>query len=92
MGCAELEIYLHYCRGLSFTEQPDYDHLRGLFHQALSRTGSRVDADYDWKRLPEYRKGPAGLEKACRNLKPQSGSKEGKDTPMRSSPDRRAQA
>lgn len=43
--------YLSYVRNLGFEDTPDYDHLRDLFLQALSRTGESDDGIYDWMLL-----------------------------------------
>lgn len=43
--------YLSYVRNLGFEDTPDYEHLRELFLQALSRTGEKDDGIYDWMLL-----------------------------------------
>ncbi|KAI8620333.1 kinase-like domain-containing protein [Chytriomyces sp. MP71] len=44
----EFIVYLRYCRDLTFEETPDYDFLRGLFTQVLTRTGETDDGIFDW--------------------------------------------
>jgi len=44
----EFETYLEYCQGLSFDASPDYDYLRGLFLNVLSREGADLDYVFDW--------------------------------------------
>ena len=73
VGVPELEMYIQYCRNLGFTEPPDYEKLKTFLHDALRRTGRKIDADFDWHKMPECR---GGLESACKPLKPQTSSKE----------------
>ena len=40
--------YMDYCRGLRFTDTPDYAYLRGLFARALEEAGLENDGVYDW--------------------------------------------
>jgi casein kinase 1 len=44
----EFATFLDYCRGLSFTEKPDYDFLRGLFQDLFKRKGYENDGLFDW--------------------------------------------
>lgn len=44
----EFQAYLYYCRRLSFTERPDYDHLRNLFKDLLLSEGFSNDNIFDW--------------------------------------------
>jgi casein kinase 1 epsilon len=44
----EFATYLHYVRSLSFTAQPDYDFLRGLFASLFKRKKFEYDGRYDW--------------------------------------------
>ncbi|KAJ3202764.1 casein kinase I [Entophlyctis luteolus] len=44
----EFGIYLSYCRELKFEETPDYDYLRGLFSEVLSRLNEEDDGVFDW--------------------------------------------
>ena len=48
--CEELpncfEIYLDYCRNLSFEERPDYKYLKNLFIECSEKTGSKME--YEW--------------------------------------------
>jgi len=45
----ELETFIKYCQSLGFTDEPDYEHLRGLLYAALKRNGWEMDNNYDWK-------------------------------------------
>lgn len=40
--------YLDYCRGLYFSDIPDYAYLRGLFATAMEEAGLVNDGVYDW--------------------------------------------
>lgn len=43
--------YMQYCRGLDYTDEPDYDYCAGLFRNALSHLSLRTDYSvYDWRR------------------------------------------
>lgn len=44
----EFAKYLQYCRNLMFEEKPDYNYLRSLFKQLLTRNGYDADGMYDW--------------------------------------------
>ena len=45
----EFATYLSYCRQLAFEEEPDYNHLRGLFLDLLAREGYDPTRDqFDW--------------------------------------------
>lgn len=44
----EFANFLNYCRGLSFTEKPDYAFLRGLFQDLFKRKGYENDGLFDW--------------------------------------------
>lgn len=83
-GVPELELYIQYCRNLAFEEQPDYEYLKGVLHSALARTGRCVDAEFDWKKLAEF-KSRDGLEGACRSMKPSgmTSDKEAMASPVR---------
>jgi len=77
-GAPELEQYIQYCRQLGFTDQPDYEHLKGLLNSAMTRTGRRMDLSYDWKVCD-------GLEMNETKIKrpSQSGCKDHGRRPMR---------
>lgn len=48
-GCPEeFEQYLRYCRNLKFEEEPDYQYLRSLFEDVLTREGLANDGILDW--------------------------------------------
>ena len=44
----EFGAYLNYCRNLKFEEKPDYNYLRKLFKDCMSRNGYENDFMYDW--------------------------------------------
>lgn len=44
----EFAIYLDYCRGLSFTEKPDYVYLRSLFQDLFESKCYKHDGLFDW--------------------------------------------
>ena len=44
----EFSSYLMYCRNLKFEEKPDYNYLRKLFKDLMSRNGFDNDYNYDW--------------------------------------------
>ncbi|CAF0926431.1 unnamed protein product [Rotaria sp. Silwood1] len=49
-------IYMRTVRQMEFAQEPDYDGLRRLFHNALSENNLINDSDFDWvKRLQEHR-------------------------------------
>ncbi|CAF0936640.1 unnamed protein product [Adineta ricciae] len=48
--------YMRTVRQMEFAQEPDYDGLRRLFHNALSENNLINDGDFDWvKRLQEHR-------------------------------------
>lgn len=52
----EFLIYLRTVRQMEFTEDPNYEGLRQLFHNALKENHWTNDGDFDWiKRLQEHR-------------------------------------
>ena len=44
----EFSMYINYCRGLRFDEDPDYAFLRRLFKELFDKQGFRRDFIYDW--------------------------------------------
>ena len=44
----EFHMYIHYCRGLGFDENPDYEYLRKLFKNLFYRLGHQYDWKFDW--------------------------------------------
>ncbi|KAG5450226.1 Casein kinase I isoform delta-A [Clonorchis sinensis] len=47
----EMAIYLNFCRGLHFDNQPDYSYLRNLFRCLFHREGFSYDCVFDWNLL-----------------------------------------
>ena len=41
-------FYFRYCKGLKFSQTPDYDYLKGLFRACLSRHKLKEDGVFDW--------------------------------------------
>ena len=41
-------FYFRYCRGLEFSQTPDYDYLKGLFRACLNRNKLKEDGVFDW--------------------------------------------
>ena len=41
-------MYINYCRGLRFDEDPDYDYLKKLFKKLFENQGFERDFDFDW--------------------------------------------
>ena len=51
----EFAMYINYCRGLRFDENPDYTFLRRLFKELFDNQGFKRDFIYDWtqpKQIP----------------------------------------
>merc|ERR1711998_748568 len=56
----EFKEFMHYCRGLSFTQDPDYGYIIGLFEGCMKRHGLihaililfGTKTDWCWKRRP----------------------------------------
>jgi serine/threonine protein kinase len=44
----EFYTFLDYSRSLSFSDKPNYDYLRSLFDNSLSRAGLQNDTPFDW--------------------------------------------
>ena len=44
----EFSMYINYCRGLRFDEDPDYAFLRRLFKELFDKRGFKRDFVYDW--------------------------------------------
>ena len=44
----EFAMYINYCRGLRFDENPDYTFLRRLFKELFDNQGFKRDFIYDW--------------------------------------------
>ena len=41
---------MRYCKNLRFTQNPDYNYLRGLFRGCLKRHNWEEDYEFDWSR------------------------------------------
>ena len=47
----EFEIYMTYIKNLQFSEDPDYEFLKDLFHKIFEAEGfSYESADFDWSK------------------------------------------
>ena len=57
----EFVIYINYCRGLRFEEEPDYSYLKYLFKGLMNSMGYAYDNDYDWVGLASTRESPDDL-------------------------------
>ena len=44
----EFSDYIKYCRNLNFEQDPDYEYLRGLFKNVLTKYGTINDLDFSW--------------------------------------------
>lgn len=44
----EIASYMRYVRSLEFTQKPDYNYLRTLFHDVLRKNGWDCDWEFDW--------------------------------------------
>ena len=44
----EFSMYINYCRGLRFDEDPDYAFLRRMFKELFENQGFKKDFIYDW--------------------------------------------
>ena len=48
-GCPiEFSMFLNYCKGLRFEEDPDYDYLRKLFRNLAKKKKIEYDWKFDW--------------------------------------------
>ncbi|CAH8580676.1 unnamed protein product [Dicrocoelium dendriticum] len=54
----EMAIYLNFCRGLYFDNQPDYAYLRTLFRSLFHQEGFTYDCVFDWNLLKLSANGP----------------------------------
>jgi len=41
---------MHYCRGLSFTQDPDYGYIIGLFEGCLKKNGFDTTPNFIWNK------------------------------------------
>ena len=47
----EFREFMHYCRGLSFTQDPDYSYIIGLFESCMKRHGFNLKTpDFIWNK------------------------------------------
>lgn len=45
----EIKLYMQYCRGLGFIEEPKYDYIMGLFHQCMKKNGiDKENPEFVW--------------------------------------------
>ena len=50
----EMEIYVNYVKNLAFSDQPNYEYLKDLFHGIYESRGYRYDAtEFDWTKFGE---------------------------------------
>ncbi|XP_018653013.1 LOW QUALITY PROTEIN: serine/threonine kinase [Schistosoma mansoni] len=47
----EMAVYLNYCRGMRFDNEPNYSYLRNLFRGLFQREGFTYDFIFDWNLL-----------------------------------------
>ncbi|CAH8864191.1 unnamed protein product [Trichobilharzia szidati] len=47
----EMAVYLNYCRGMRFDNEPDYSYCRQLFRSLFHREGFTYDCIFDWNLL-----------------------------------------
>jgi hypothetical protein len=49
MGLPEqFASYLNYCKNLKFDEKPDYNYLKRIFKELMTKNGFENDYQYDW--------------------------------------------
>ena len=47
----EFKEFMHYCRGLSFTQDPDYPYIIGLFESCMKKNGINPKTpDFIWNK------------------------------------------
>lgn len=47
----EFKEFMHYCRGLSFTQEPDYGYIIGLFEGCMKKNNIEVKTpDFIWNK------------------------------------------
>jgi len=46
----EFTDYINYTRNLDFEQEPDYEYLRGLFRQVMTKFNLVQDFEYDWSK------------------------------------------
>jgi len=51
----ELSSYINYVKNLEFTQVPDYQYLKSLFHDLANKSGFEYDYEYDWVQRKEGR-------------------------------------
>lgn len=49
----EFADYMNYCRKMKFSDEPDYEYLRGLFKDLFKKENFEFDYKYDWVDLNE---------------------------------------
>ncbi|KAK0421164.1 hypothetical protein QR680_015090 [Steinernema hermaphroditum] len=55
---AEFSMYMNYCRGLRFDEDPDYAYLRQLFSILFRTLNHQYDSTFDWTILTQKAQNP----------------------------------
>ena len=64
--------YFRYCRGLKFSQAPDYDYLKNIFRTCLARNNLKEDGIFDWSpkdSIPFENKGPGHKPAKIYNMK-----------------------
>ncbi len=46
----EFKEFMHYCRGLSFTQDPDYGYIIGLFESCMKKNGYDTTPNFIWNK------------------------------------------
>ena len=53
-----------YCKGLKFSQTPDYEYLKGMFRACLNRNKLKEDGVFDWSPFD----GAVSLQNASKNI------------------------
>ena len=53
---SQFHDYIQYCRLLRFSQNPDYDYLRGLFESIIESGGEKNDCIFDWNIVAQQKK------------------------------------
>ncbi|XP_016046872.1 casein kinase I-like [Erinaceus europaeus] len=69
---AEFAMYLNYCRGLRFEEEPDYTYLRQLFRILFKSLNYQYDNVFDWTVIKPKSAQQAASSSGCQCQQPQN--------------------